>query len=390
MPKIDISRTNKDQKVYRTLSLILTRSCNLSCSYCYEKSDMRDNRKMDIEIAKKTIAFYMDENKYSGLEIEFFGGEPMLCFPLIQDIVEWFHSRKWEKKHIFLIGTNGTILNNEIKKWLYKNKSCVTIALSIDGCKKAHDLSRDNSFDIIQSNLPFFINNWPNQPAKMTICAETLPYVAESVIYLEKMGLVFTANIGFENIWGTEKEKSNLLDIYENQLSLLVDYYVQHPDLFPVRPILTAIPEYLGIPNLESVKKNEIIKFCGAGSAMTVVDVDGEEYPCHRFLPWITGKEAPKHQVNCQTSWKPESCDNCILIPSCPTCIGYNWEINNDDRIRSTFHCDSYKLEVLASCKLEALRLIQKLEGRDILTNNEKKQIKIRIETLWYLIDEGI
>jgi hypothetical protein len=88
----------------------------------------------------------------------------------------------------------------------------------------------------------------------MTISAETIPFVAESVIELEAMGLPFTANIGFENIWGNGDEKQRLLKIYEDQLNRLIEFYAEHPNLFPVSPILDALPEYLG-QEQEKIKK---------------------------------------------------------------------------------------------------------------------------------------
>ena len=57
----------------------------------------------------------------------------MLEFPLIKEIVEWFYSQKWPKAHRFLIGTNGTILTDESKNWLYKHREFLTVALSLDG-----------------------------------------------------------------------------------------------------------------------------------------------------------------------------------------------------------------------------------------------------------------
>ena len=122
-----------------------------------------------------------------------------------------------------------------------------------------------------------------------------------------------------------------------------------------------------------------------------LVDVDGLTYPCHRFLPWITGRPAPKNPVNTQNYWKPEICSNCKIVNSCPTCAGYNWEENNDTGIRTTYHCESNKLEVLASAKLIALKLkkhqIPELESMNL---ENRKKLKKRIDVLWELIENGI
>lgn len=210
-------------------------------------------------------------------------------------------------------------------------------------------------------------------------------------IEFEEMGLQFTANIAFENFWGNEQEKEMLLKIYENQLSQLVDYYFNHPELFPVSPLLDSVPEYLKLSDENTLNENKIVRYCGAGHEMLVIDVDGNEYPCHRFLPWITGKSAPKDFVNRQLSWQPNKCNECKLILSCPTCVGFNWETNGDTGIRTTYHCESYKLEVLASTRLEALRLGKYTPGElEKFPLTKAQQIKRRLNTVFELIEKGI
>ncbi len=377
----------------RTVSLVVTKACNLRCSYCYEKHDQREEAVMDLSLAKDTITKYMEaDDGYNLVSIDFFGGEPMLAFPLIREVVEWSYSKDWRKDHNFLIGTNGTILTDETKNWLYKNRRNVNIAFSFDGNRITHNLSRDNSYDLVRQNIPFFKKNWPHQAAKMTISAETIPYVADGVIELEEMGLFFTANIGFEDIWGDEIEKNRLLGKYEEQLLQLVDYYSKRPHLYPVSQIMSAVPDYLGLPDYGKAEweKKNVKRFCGAGHEMIIVDIDGKTYACHRFLPWVTGRPSPGYAVNCQSAWEPDKCAQCKLILSCPTCAGFNWEINNDTGIRSTFHCEAYKLEVLASCRLEAYRLSRSLTELDKMSEKEKKRVKKRLETIWDLIENGV
>jgi len=264
------------------------------------------------------------------------------------------------------------------------------VGLSLDGTKTAHDLCRSNSYDAVYKNLPFFKKYWYQQPAKMTICTDTIPYTFDSVIELEKMDILFTANLAFENDWGDEKNKSRLLKIYEDQLSRLVDFYSEKTDLYPVTPLLTAVPDYLGIPGFNEMEQKEIKRFCGAGHEMMVVDTDGSIYPCHRFIPWISGKSAPKENVNCQTVWKPEKCAGCKLIYSCPICAGFNWEINGDTGIRTTFHCEAFKLEVMASCLIEWKRLQKKMDDVNTMTIEEKIQIKRYLDAVSELLEKGI
>jgi radical SAM protein with 4Fe4S-binding SPASM domain len=389
MPKLDIFGGDRGKK--HIVMLTLTQDCNLRCRYCYEPHKSRDYY-MSYDTAQQAIIEYMrTENEFDTVEFDFFGGEPLMAFSLIRDLVNWFHTKGWPKKHIFFISTNGTILSEEIKTWLVKNKGCVIVGLSLDGNKIAHDLNRSNSYDQVRANIPFFMEHWPNQPAKMTISAETIPYVADSIIELEGMNIPFSANIVFEDIWGSPAHKAELLEIYSQQLERLVDYYVAHPDLFPAR-IVDIRPEFI----LDEVASRRVgedcVRWCGSGHEMITVEVDGSRSPCHRYSPWITGKAPPDiSQVNRQKVWKPEKCTQCRALNLCPICAGYNWQENGDSSIRTTYHCDSFKLEFQASAKLQALRILQKKpEDLARLSPEEAYKTKVRLDALIEIAENGI
>lgn len=363
---------------------MLTKSCNLKCSYCYEKHDQRDQNEMHFYEAIGAVEKYLSfEDDFDYILIDFFGGEPLLAFPLIKKIVEWCQTNNWVKKYHFMVSTNATLLNEEMKDWFFCQRERITLGLSLDGNREAHNKNRDNSYDIIAPHIDFFIKNWPNQPVKMTVSAETIPLLADSVIELEEKGIFFTANLPFENIWDTPDNKKRLLEVYETQLLLLVDYYSKNHDLYPVYPLLGGLPTYLGLPELNIVNHNDCVRYCGAGHEMVVIDTDGVEYPCHRFLPWVTGKTAPGYPVNRQTSWEPVECQNCMLVHSCPTCAGYNWEINGNSGIRTTFHCEAHKLEVKATAKIASHRL-EKIPASQVakMSIEEKNKMGDVVRTL--------
>ena len=275
-----------------------------------------------------------------------------------------------------------------MKEWMLNNRKHLSVGVSFDGSKSAHNINRDNSYDLVRKNLPFFCKTWPKQPIKMTICAETIPYVKESVTEMEEMGVVFTANVAFENIWGDPDEKKKLLEIYAEQLSQLVDYYAARPELYPV----TIVDRKIESIHLKNDKKTdkEIKRFCGAGHEMVMVDIDGSIFPCHRFSPWISGRPAPKISQNHQSQWKPEECEDCKLLPICPTCAGYNWELNGDSGIRSTFHCEAIKLEVLASAKLQAIRIEQNQKDLSTLPQEEIHLLKRRADAILEINNNGL
>jgi uncharacterized protein len=389
----EIERVERKKRL--TLTLLTTDRCNLNCSYCYERSSERKKGNMKFSTAKDAISYYMERD--DGLEtvsIEFFGGEPLLAFGLIKKTVEWFLSRKWKKKAYFSLITNGTILTKEMREWLPRYSKTITVAFTVDGCKEAHDLNRCQSYDLVKKNIPFFIKYWPQQPTKFSVNEKTIPYIAKSVIHLENMKINFNGGIVLEDIWGDGRKKKLLLEKFEEQLTILVDFYKNRPELYPSPPLFPIIPDYLGMPdsNADRLKKEqEIVRFCGAGFEMITIDVNGKRYPCHRFLPLCAGKPIPKMPVNRQIRWKPETCEKCKLISSCPTCAGFNYQINGDTSIRSTFHCEAYKLSLQASCKFEAIRLMN-MKASDLkkLSNEEKKYYKRKLDVIINIIENGI
>lgn len=205
------------------------------------------------------------------------------------------------------------------------------------------------------------------------------------------MKLNFNGGLVLEDIWGDSERKSKLLDIYEDQLTQLIDFYVDRPDLYPPVPLFAKIPEYISKSENEINKlKEETTRFCGAGHEMVTIDIDGTSYPCHRFLPICTGRTAPTKPVNRQTKWISVKCNNCKILPSCPTCVGLNYQENGDTAVRTTYHCDAYKLSIMASCKLESIRINQlKEQDFSMMAEEEKNKIRTRLDAILNIIENG-
>ena len=125
---------------------------------------------------------------------------------------------------------------------------------------------------------------------------------------------------------------------------------------------------------------------------MVTIGIDGTRYPCHRFLPLSTGRPTLESStVNKQKSWEPSECANCKLVISCPTCIGFNYQENGNQRLRTAYHCEAHKIGILASCKLEALRLSQmKKSDFDELTDEEKNKRIRRLDAVINIIENGL
>lgn len=150
-----------NNKVQRMI-LQVTQQCNFRCRYCVYSGEYinrsHSNRKMSLETAKKSIDFlYMHSQESNQLSIGFYGGEPLLEFPLIKQVIEYSRERLSPKSLSFSITSNGTLLNDEIIKYLSENN--VVLIISLDGPKEIHDTNRkftgsdSSTYDRIMNNL---------------------------------------------------------------------------------------------------------------------------------------------------------------------------------------------------------------------------------------------
>lgn len=153
------------------LTLQVTQNCNLRCSYCiYSYDSNHDQRShsqksMTLQTAKKAVDFYYDHSvDSSNAAISFYGGEPLLQFPLIKEIVAYAEALFSGKNIVFSITTNATLLTEEIARFLCEHN--FHILLSIDGPKAIHDKNRKTvdghgSFEKVIQGLKIIRNTYP-------------------------------------------------------------------------------------------------------------------------------------------------------------------------------------------------------------------------------------
>ncbi len=327
------------QKV-KTVILILTHSCNLRCTYCYEHN--KGFSEIDTDVAKQIIEREMTCIDYLDREIEFFGGEPFLEFDKIVELHEFLINKKWQKKWLTMITTNGTLVHGKIKDWVYKNQDTVKVALSADGTALMHNINRSNSFD--QIDLDFFANT--NSVVKMTVSAETLHNLSDGVIYLHNRGFeTVRANLAFGIDWSND---NNLL-IYSSELQKLADFYLENPQFRP-SDILS-----LPIENMNPQSKNSLSRHCGAGVELVAYETDGTAYPCHTFAPISVPAEIARKSLYLSFDKEipidllDEKCRNCPVSSVCPNCYGINFSSTGNMYSKSDHFCRMTKVQFLAN-----------------------------------------
>lgn len=325
--------------------LIVTYSCNLRCTYCYEPkvSTSQMSEENAREYITRTVESLGDE--YSEFELQFMGGEPLLSYPLIRSLSEWIWSTPFKVKPVTLFAaTNGTLLNEEMKNWFSENKERICLGLSYDGNKAMQDTNRSQSSRNV--DLEYFVRTWPEQSVKMTISPHTVGTFSAGVKDLHERGF---KNISAELAQGkfVKWEQHHLNELHK-QLSSLVEFYIEHSEIPPVSMLQlnTAALNYDGTQ----------CKRCSCGEDMVCIDTDGTEYACHMFSPVATTKEraAQSHSINFDDyeALTPEPCKNCSLQDFCTNCYGMGYSYYEDIAFVSPFICSATKIKFLNACSL--------------------------------------
>jgi SCIFF radical SAM maturase len=152
-----IEEVKKRKTVVKALCLHIAHDCNLACKYCFAEEGEYHGRRalMSFEVGKKALDFLIaNSGNRHNLEVDFFGGEPLMNWQVVKDLVAY--GREQEKihdKHFrFTITTNGVLLNDEVQEFV--NKEMDNVVLSLDGRKDVNDRMRPfrngkGSYDLI-------------------------------------------------------------------------------------------------------------------------------------------------------------------------------------------------------------------------------------------------
>ncbi len=161
-PSLDSLKERYGTSKIGQLVLEIAQGCNLRCNYCafsgkYRFSRTHSTKQMTLDIAKKAVDFYLQRHeKKNGICISFYGGEPLLGFPIIEGIIAHInHSDAASESHNIRLCTNGVLLNQYLEFFIENN---IHLQVSLDGPSFYHDKHRVNkggkgSFESIYNNL---------------------------------------------------------------------------------------------------------------------------------------------------------------------------------------------------------------------------------------------
>lgn len=338
----------------RSCTLMVTRSCNLNCRYCFEPYKCNDKSKeMGFEMARSLILkeeqIVKDNPEYTELAIDFMGGEPLMNFPLIKRVVEWLERNPLQVPFICIATTNGTLVKRH-ESWLRKHSHILKLGGSYDGTPTMQRINRGTG-DRFEDNIDLLHSIYPDLGFHMVISRESLPNLAEGVLSIQRKGYKVKAALAQGVSWNASDVK-----IFGRELKKLARAYLGVDKSLPPINLLTRM--LMNVSKDPSTYRQE--KWCGSGTNMITYDYDGKSYGCHMFTPVVLGErsiEAANLNYTCRDSVEDDRCKECIVKSVCPTCAGFNFRYRGSLAKRDLSWCDMVKTQMRIACAFQIKKL---------------------------------
>lgn len=286
---VKIKSFKKNFKNVKALCLHICHDCNLNCKYCFAGGGKYNspNDYMSFEVGKKAIDFLIaNSGEIKNIEVDFFGGEPLLNLQVVKQIVDYGNSmaKKHNKKIYYTMTTNCLALNKDNAEYL--NNTMDNVVLSIDGKKETHNsvrhaINNKDCYDIIVNNAKYFrsIRGDKKYYVRATFTKNNLDFL-EDIKFLVNDGF---DQISMEPVVLPENHElaigSENIDKILAQYDLLADYYIEQ------RKNGKWFNFFHYMIDLESGPCiNKCLTACGAGIEYLAISPNGSIFPCHQFV----------------------------------------------------------------------------------------------------------
>ncbi|MBD9014938.1 MAG: thioether cross-link-forming SCIFF peptide maturase [Lachnospiraceae bacterium] len=279
----------KRPTVVKALCLHIAHDCNLACQYCFAEEGEYHGRRalMSFEVGKKALDFLIaNSGSRRNLEVDFFGGEPLMNWQVVKDLVRY--GREQEKIHNknfrFTLTTNGVLLNDEVMEFC--NREMGNVVLSMDGRKEVHDKMRPfrngkGSYDLIVPKFQKFAESRDQQRyyVRGTFTHHNLDF-SEDVLHYADLGF---KQVSMEPVVAPPE----------------ADYAIREEDV----PKICEEYDRLAKEMIKREKEGRGFNFfhfmidlsggpcvykrlsgCGSGTEYLAVTPWGDFYPCHQFV----------------------------------------------------------------------------------------------------------
>lgn len=277
------------QNIVKALCLHMAHDCNLKCEYCFASQGNFHGEKclMPLEVGKRALEFLCQNSGHRvNLEVDFFGGEPLMNFPVVEKLVKYGREleKEYNKHFRFTITTNGVLLNDKNIKFINENMS--NVVLSLDGRKSVNDkmrktLSDKGSYDIIVPKFKKLVEGRGDKDyyIRGTFTNQNLDFSEDILNFynegFKKVSIEPVVTDPNEYYALREEHLQKVLDEYEKFSKDYIDI-LKKDDKFMFFHFMIDLSQGPCI-----IKK---CSGCGAGNEYMAVTPQGDLFPCHQFV----------------------------------------------------------------------------------------------------------
>ncbi len=369
---IDVARALPEKAPLKALCLHIAHDCNLRCKYCFASTgDFGTGRKlMPIEVAKAAIDYVIKRSmSRKNIEIDFFGGEPLMGFETVKETVEYAKKQgEIHGKHFrFTLTTNGVLLNDEIIDYI--NREMSNVVLSLDGRPAVNDAVRPaingkGSYDVIVPKFKKLIEKRDESRdyyVRGTFTRDNLDFTND-VLHIAELGF---SELSIEPVVA---EESSPYSLREEDFEKICAEYEKLSEIMKERNDFRFFHFLVDLDQGPCIIKR--IRGCGAGYEYAAISPEGDVYPCHQFVgksEYLMGNvlentldsEISKQFMG-QNVFTREACRDCWARYYCSGgCSAANLNMNNDLSIPYEYACrlERKRLECAIMLKVhEALK----------------------------------
>ena len=274
--------------VVKALCLHIAHTCNLNCSYCFASQGKYHGERalMSYEVGKRALDFLINSGTRRNLEVDFFGGEPLMNFDVVKQLVAYARSIEKEKNKNFrfTLTTNGVLVDDDVIE--FSNREMSNVVLSLDGRKEVHDRYRvdyagNGSWEKIVPKFQKFVNarGGKNYYMRGTF-THANPDFLEDIKTMLDLGF---SELSMEPVVAasddpaalTEADKPVVMKQYEDLAKLMLERDKEG------KPF-TFYHYMIDLKGGPCIYKR--ISGCGSGTEYMAVTPWGDLYPCHQFV----------------------------------------------------------------------------------------------------------
>lgn len=331
------------------LSLLVIQGCNLRCTYCYgDGGQYQDSGIMDFDTARNAVDYLLHKSNRNRLTICFFGGEPLLNFPLIKKVVEYCHKETEDSEKIinFSMTTNGTLLTPEIEEFIINNR--IGVQISLDGDrdtqnKNRFDANGNGSYDVVVEKTKRL-----RELGCLGVRATLTPYNTNVIKIYEHL-----ESLNFQKIIISPAFNMLTEDDYKKVIKSYIEWFrylegeIKKGNYKYVKKAKQFIQE------LQKIDRAIVrTAACGVGRNLLAIDIHGNAFPCQRFVAMkefcignlATGLEKQEKFLEKVNKTINEKCEDCWCRNLCASGCSYcNVESTGDMKKTNETYCEYVK-----------------------------------------------